>query len=105
MLHDWWHGVVNRINQAFRIGKACSIASLNRRYINGALFMSRSARADKVTVYDSLCCRASRSPRLPQAAGVYCASTSGATVAGPPAPYDVEIVVVTVALVESTVHK
>lgn len=62
--------------------------------------MSRGARPGKVTVYGLMDYRASKPTRLLEAAVEYCVSTYGATVAGPPAPYDVEIVVVTVALVE-----
>lgn len=62
--------------------------------------MSRGARPGKVTVYGLMGSQASKATRLLEAAVEYCVSTYGATVAGPPAPYDVEIVVVTVALVE-----
>lgn len=62
--------------------------------------MSRGARAGKVTVYGQMGSQASRVTRLLEAAAEYYVSTYGATVAGPPAPYDVGIVVVTVALVE-----
>lgn len=62
--------------------------------------MPRGARPGKVTVYGLLDYRATQSTRLLEAAVEYWVSTYGATVAGPPGPYDVEIVVVTVALVE-----
>lgn len=62
--------------------------------------MSPGARPGKVTVYGLMDYRATKPTRLLEAAVEYWASTYGATVAGPPAPYDVEIVVVTVALVE-----
>lgn len=62
--------------------------------------MARGARAAKVTVYSLTGYRLSRPTRLLEAAVEYCVSTYGATVAGPPAPYDVEILVVTVALFE-----
>jgi hypothetical protein len=62
--------------------------------------MSRGARAGKVTVYGQMGSRASNPTSLLEVALEYCTSTAGATVAGPPAPYDVEIAVVTVALVE-----
>lgn len=62
--------------------------------------MSRGARAGKVTVYGRMDSGSSKPTRLLELAVEYCTSTYGATVAGPPAPSDVEIVVVTVALVE-----
>lgn len=62
--------------------------------------MSRGARAGKVTVYGRMSSRPWKPARLLDVAVEYRTSTYGATVAGPPAPYDVEIVVVTVALVE-----
>lgn len=61
--------------------------------------MSRGARAGKVTVYGRMGSRPSKPTRHLELAIEYRTSTYGATVAGPPAPYDVEIVVVTVALV------
>lgn len=61
--------------------------------------MSRGARPGKVTVYGQMDSQASKVPRLLEASVEYYVSTYGATVAGPPAPYDVGIVVVTVALV------
>lgn len=62
--------------------------------------MPHSTRAAKVTVYSLIIYRVSKPKRLLEAAVEYYVSTYGATAAGPPAPYDVEIVVVTVALVE-----
>lgn len=62
--------------------------------------MSRGARAGKVTVYGRMGSRPSKPTRLLELGVEYRTSTYGATVAGPPAPYDVEIVVVTVALVK-----
>lgn len=84
---------------ASRIGEAYGTSESSKRNWSLVDVSWPGARPGKNTVYGLMDSRATKPTGLVEAAVEYCASTYGATVTGPPAPYDVEIVVVTVALV------